>query len=120
MDIHVLSPTPPLFDAVVLYRSRENRLAALTAGPPISSNHRGEQPGTVREHVGIRSDWGQHCGLRLANSAKAIKLGEVIRHTEPDMAIATCFEPVNAPCAILPYCVLRKALERARCLHRGA
>jgi Rrf2 family transcriptional regulator, nitric oxide-sensitive transcriptional repressor len=90
--------TPPPFDAVVLYRSRENRLAALTAGPPISSNHRGEQPGTVREHVGIRSDWGQHGGLRLANSAKAIKLGEVVRHTEPDMAIATCFEPVNAPC----------------------
>ena len=69
--------------------------------------------------VRIRSDWGQHGGLRLANSAKAIKLGEVVRHTEPDMAIATCFEPVNAPCAILLYCVLRKALERARCLHRG-
>ena len=25
-----------------------------------------------------------------------------------------CFEPVNADCAVLPYCVLRKALERAR------
>jgi hypothetical protein len=50
---------------------------------------------------------GQRGGLPLAKSAKAIGLGEVIRHTEPDMAIATCFEPVNAPCAILPYCVLR-------------
>ena len=30
------------------------------------------------------------------------------------MAIVMCFEPVNADCAILPYCVLRKALERAR------
>jgi Rrf2 family nitric oxide-sensitive transcriptional repressor len=57
---------------------------------------------------------GRHGGLRLAKSAKAIGLGEVVRHTEPDMAIVMCFEPVNADCAILPYCVLRKALERAR------
>jgi Rrf2 family nitric oxide-sensitive transcriptional repressor len=25
-----------------------------------------------------------------------------------------CFEPVNADCAVLPYCALRKALARAR------
>jgi Rrf2 family nitric oxide-sensitive transcriptional repressor len=57
---------------------------------------------------------GRHGGLRLAKPAKAIGLGEVVRHTEPDMAIVMCFEPVNADCAVLPYCVLRKALGRAR------
>jgi Rrf2 family transcriptional regulator, nitric oxide-sensitive transcriptional repressor len=57
---------------------------------------------------------GRRGGLRLAKPAKAIGLGEVVRHTEPDMAIVMCFEPTNADCAILPYCVLRKALERAR------
>ena len=57
---------------------------------------------------------GRHGGLRLAKPAKAIGLGEVVRHTEPDMAIVMCFEPVNADCAILPSCVLRKALARAR------
>jgi Rrf2 family transcriptional regulator, nitric oxide-sensitive transcriptional repressor len=57
---------------------------------------------------------GRRGGLRLAKPAKAIGLGEVVRHTEPDMAIVMCFEPVNAECAILPYCVLRKALEHAR------
>jgi len=57
---------------------------------------------------------GRRGGLRLAKPAKAIGLGEVVRHTEPDMAIVMCFEPVNADCAILPYCVLRKALARAR------
>jgi Rrf2 family nitric oxide-sensitive transcriptional repressor len=30
------------------------------------------------------------------------------------MAIVMCFEPINADCAVLPYCVLRKALGRAR------
>ena len=57
---------------------------------------------------------GRRGGLRLAKPAKAIGLGEVVRLTEPDMAIVMCFEPVNADCAILPYCVLRKALARAR------
>jgi Rrf2 family nitric oxide-sensitive transcriptional repressor len=57
---------------------------------------------------------GRHGGLRLAKPAKAIELGEVVRRTEPDMAIVMCFEPVNADCAILPSCVLRKALARAR------
>jgi Rrf2 family transcriptional regulator, nitric oxide-sensitive transcriptional repressor len=57
---------------------------------------------------------GRHGGLRLAKPAKSIWLGEVVRHTEPDMAIVMCFEPTNADCAILPYCVLRKALEQAR------
>ena len=56
---------------------------------------------------------GRHGGLRLGKPAKAIRLGEVVRHTEPDMAIVMCFEPVNADCAILPSCVLRKALQRA-------
>ena len=57
---------------------------------------------------------GRRGGLRLAKPAKAIGLGEVVRHTEPDMAIVMCFEPINADCPILPYCVLRKALARAR------
>ncbi len=57
---------------------------------------------------------GRRGGLRLAKPAKAIGLGEVVRHTEPDMAIVMCFEPINADCAILPSCVLRKALDRAR------
>jgi Rrf2 family transcriptional regulator, nitric oxide-sensitive transcriptional repressor len=57
---------------------------------------------------------GRRGGLRLAKPAKAIGLGEVVRHTEPDMAIVMCFAPVNADCTVLPYCVLRKAIERAR------
>jgi Rrf2 family nitric oxide-sensitive transcriptional repressor len=57
---------------------------------------------------------GRHGGLCLAKRAKAIRLGEVVRHCEPDMAIVMCFEPVNADCAVLPHCVLRKALGQAR------
>jgi Rrf2 family nitric oxide-sensitive transcriptional repressor len=57
---------------------------------------------------------GRGGGLRLAKPIQAIVLGEVVRYTEPDMAIVPCFEPVNAPCAIQPCCVLKRALKKAR------
>jgi Rrf2 family nitric oxide-sensitive transcriptional repressor len=56
---------------------------------------------------------GRGGGLRLAKPVEAIGLGDVVRHTEPDMALVQCFQPVDAPCAIRPACVLRRALERA-------
>ena len=56
---------------------------------------------------------GRGGGLRLAKQVEAIGLGEVVRYTEPDMAIASCFKPVDAACAIRQCCVLRRALEKA-------
>lgn len=57
---------------------------------------------------------GRSGGLRLAKPVEAIGLGDVVRRTEPDMALVQCFEPVAAPCAIRPSCVLRRALDKAR------
>lgn len=57
---------------------------------------------------------GRRGGLRLAKPVDAIGLGEIVRHTEPDMALVPCFKPVDAPCAIWRSCVLRSALEKAR------
>lgn len=56
---------------------------------------------------------GRSGGLRLARPAAEIRLGDVVRHAEPDMALVPCFKPVEAPCAITPCCMLRRALERA-------
>lgn len=60
--------------------------------------------GTVRGRGG---------GLRLAMPVERIILGQVIRHTEPDMAVVACLYPVDAPCAIKSCCVLRRALAKA-------
>jgi len=57
---------------------------------------------------------GKGGGLRLANPADRINLGEVVRHAEPDMALVPCFEPLCAPCPIAPGCGLRRALHEAR------
>lgn len=56
---------------------------------------------------------GRGGGLRLAKPVAAINLGDVVRHTEPDMALVSCFQPIEAPCAIRSCCVLRRALARA-------
>lgn len=56
---------------------------------------------------------GRGGGLRLARPRESISLGDVVRHTEPDMALVPCFAPVDADCAIERCCVLRKALQRA-------
>jgi Rrf2 family nitric oxide-sensitive transcriptional repressor len=56
---------------------------------------------------------GRSGGLRLAKPVAAIRLGDVVRRTEQDMALVPCFEPVNAPCAIRAGCGLRRALARA-------
>lgn len=57
---------------------------------------------------------GRSGGLRLAKSPKNINLGEVVRRTEPDMALVPCFKPVEAFCVIHPSCLLRGALHRAQ------
>ncbi|MFL5289295.1 MAG: Rrf2 family transcriptional regulator [Rhodopila sp.] len=56
---------------------------------------------------------GKSGGLRLARPASEIRLGDVVRYTESDMALVPCLSPVCGACAFLPECALRKALEAA-------
>lgn len=57
---------------------------------------------------------GKGGGLRLGRAADRIGIGEVVRRTEPDMALVPCFDPVCAPCPITPACGLRGALHEAQ------
>jgi Rrf2 family nitric oxide-sensitive transcriptional repressor len=89
-------------------------IAEIAGSYGISKNHLrkvahqlsvGGYVGTVRGRGG---------GLRLAKPAAKISLGEVVRRTEPDIALVPCFSPIDAPCAIRSCCVLRRALDKAR------
>ncbi|HEV2515838.1 MAG TPA: Rrf2 family transcriptional regulator [Devosia sp.] len=57
---------------------------------------------------------GRGGGVRLARAADAVRLGELIRFTEPDMDLAPCFHPDNQDCPLRRACKLRGALDRAR------
>jgi Rrf2 family nitric oxide-sensitive transcriptional repressor len=58
---------------------------------------------TVRGHGG---------GLRLNKQPTDIPLGEVVRRTEPDLALVDCFSGPRR-CAIQPACVLSQVLADA-------
>jgi Rrf2 family nitric oxide-sensitive transcriptional repressor len=55
---------------------------------------------------------GRSGGLTLARPAEAIRLGEVVRSTEPDFALVECFAAGNQ-CAITGCCRLPGVLSQA-------
>ncbi len=60
----------------------------------------------------LRAVRGHGGGLALAKPPQKIRLGEVLRATEPDFALVECFTSENQ-CLITPRCRLRLALREA-------
>ena len=56
---------------------------------------------------------GRNGGLRLAREPAQINIGEVVRHTESDFYMASCFDPQAAGCIYADACALQGALGRA-------
>jgi len=50
----------------------------------------------------------------MSRPAERITVGEIVRQTEPDMAIVTCFDEAAPACAIAPACRLKGKLAEAR------
>jgi Rrf2 family nitric oxide-sensitive transcriptional repressor len=55
---------------------------------------------------------GRSGGLKLARPAEEIRLGAVIRETEPDFALVECFA-TGSPCVITGCCRLPRILHQA-------
>lgn len=56
---------------------------------------------------------GRHGGLRLGKEPLEINLGQVVRSTEPDFAMAACLGRTGEGCVIAPACELRDVLRQA-------
>jgi Rrf2 family nitric oxide-sensitive transcriptional repressor len=56
---------------------------------------------------------GRNGGLRLGREPEKIGLGDVVRHSEPDMNLVPCFAASATVCAIQPGCKLRVVLHEA-------
>lgn len=61
----------------------------------------------------IETTRGRHGGLRLKREPETIRIGEVVRQTEPDFQIAECFNPETQGCIYSSSCVLKGVLARA-------
>jgi Rrf2 family nitric oxide-sensitive transcriptional repressor len=88
-------------------------IAEIAASYGVSRNHLMKVAYELGAAGFVETVRGRGGGLRLAKDAATIRLGDVVRHTEPDMALVTCFAPIEAPCAIRRCCVLRDALDQA-------
>jgi Rrf2 family nitric oxide-sensitive transcriptional repressor len=89
-------------------------ISEIAASYSISKNHLMKVVHQLGVAGYVETVRGRGGGLRLAKPMEAIGLGEVVRRTEPDMAIVSCFKPIEEPCAIRPCCVLKNAFEKAR------
>jgi Rrf2 family nitric oxide-sensitive transcriptional repressor len=80
----------------------------------ISRNHLMKVAYELGQSGYIETVRGRQGGLRLARAPAEIRLGDVVRTTEPDLALVPCFEPMNTPCVLSPDCRLRGALYQAQ------
>ena len=62
----------------------------------------------------VETTRGKGGGLTLGRAIDRITVGEIVRQTEPDMAVVACFDPVTQPCVIAPACRLKGKLTEAR------
>jgi Rrf2 family nitric oxide-sensitive transcriptional repressor len=71
----------------------------------------------VVHHLGlsgyVETVRGRRGGLRLARRPEEIRLGDVLRSTEENLALVECFDPATTRCAIEPACRLRSVLHDA-------
>ncbi len=66
----------------------------------------------------LRAVRGRSGGLALAKKPGQIRLGDVLRATEPDFALVECFRTNNG-CLITPRCRLRGMLKEALAAFAG-
>lgn len=72
----------------------------------------------VVRHLGlngyVETVRGKGGGLTLARPLERVTIGEVVRQTEPDVALVACFDPGAPVCVIAPACRLKGKLAEAR------
>jgi Rrf2 family nitric oxide-sensitive transcriptional repressor len=98
---------------LALNRDRLVTIADIAQAHNIAKNHLTK----VVHHLGtlgfIETVRGRSGGLRLAREPGDITIGDVVRHTESDFYMASCFDEASAGCLYSAGCEMRGALARA-------
>ncbi len=77
----------------------------------ISKNHLVRVVQTLAEHGYVELIPGRSGGMRLVRDPAAIRLGEVVRHAEPNLKLVECFDPATNTCPIARSCGLKSVLN---------
>jgi Rrf2 family transcriptional regulator, nitric oxide-sensitive transcriptional repressor len=79
----------------------------------ISKHHLVRVIHTLGEHRYVDIHAGRSGGVMLAREPHLIALGDVIRHAEPNLRLAECFDRESNTCPIAPQCALKGMLNEA-------
>lgn len=103
---------------VLLYLAhKEGQLVTITELADfykVSRNHLVKVVHELGKNGYILTTRGKHGGIRLAHSPSEIKIGEVVRTTEPDFDLLECFNPELDQCVITKTCKLKTVLFEAQ------
>jgi Rrf2 family nitric oxide-sensitive transcriptional repressor len=97
---------------LALHPDRFVTIAEIAAAYSISGNHLMKVVQTLAGSGDVISLRGPRGGLRLSRPASEIKLGDVIRRTEPDAALTACFGTPDT-CVVQSACMLTGILNMA-------
>ncbi|MFB9948230.1 Rrf2 family transcriptional regulator [Rhizobium puerariae] len=100
---------------MMMAAAHEDRLVTIEETARVYGISRAHLMKVARLLVGkgfLRAVRGRTGGLALARPPEAIRIGDLVRATEPDFAMVECFKTGNA-CRITPSCRLRGILGDA-------
>lgn len=80
----------------------------------ISRNHLVKVVHQLGIHGYVDSSRGRSGGLTLARAPDQIRIGDVVRQTEPNFKLVECFDMQTNTCPIAPVCALKGALAEAQ------
>ncbi|HEX4340471.1 MAG TPA: Rrf2 family transcriptional regulator [Polyangiaceae bacterium] len=88
--------------------------SAISAAYGISPDHIAKAGKWLTQNDYVNATRGKGGGLVLARAPKAIRIGAVVRGTEPHFDLLECFDAKTNTCPLNPACALKTALVRAR------
>jgi Rrf2 family nitric oxide-sensitive transcriptional repressor len=92
---------------------RITRTQDISAAYGISRHHLVRVVQTLAEHGYIRVHAGRNGGIALGRPAREIRLGQVVRHSEPNLKLVECFDADTNTCPIIRACALKRMLGDA-------